>query len=139
MEKLKKSEAFQRALSVFGDWRTWGRSQHVAYGLIRGVPYVAMEKYANDRPEHTSIASALARLGAWPEPWEAEDNRAWWARIFGPKPAETPPQIPDPRKLAFKQAHDNVREVEALVVWVQKPVRVKRERPVRSALQAASG
>jgi hypothetical protein len=39
MEKLKKQEAFKRATEAFGEWKTWGRAQHLAYGLIRGVPY----------------------------------------------------------------------------------------------------
>lgn len=106
MEKLNKYEAFTRAVAAFGAWRTWSRSEHVAYGLIRGVPYSAMERYCNDAPQHYNIASALLKLGAWPAPEGA------------PRPS-------------YEILTKYTQDVAALVVWVRKPVRVKRERPVR--------
>jgi hypothetical protein len=133
MEKLKKQEAFSRAVEAFGDWRTWGRAQHVAYGLIRGVPYVAMEKYANDKPSHYDIARCLIKLGAWPEPKEAEAPRSWWQRLFGKKPDVKVTEV------GYEWVRRHQDEVEGLVTWVQKPPRGRRERPVRPAQEAVAG
>lgn len=108
MEKIKKYEAFTRAVAAFGEWRTWNRWQHIAYGLIRGVPYVAMERYCNDIPDPYQIASALFKLGAWPV-------------------AEGAPRPSYEILTAYSQ------EVAKTVVWVHKPVRVKRVRPERDA------
>lgn len=123
MEKLSKKEAFSRAIEAFGPWNTWDRSDHIAYGLIRGVPYVAMEKYSNDNPSHYSITSRLVRLGAWPKPQPEETPRSWWRRLFGKKDESQP---------APRVSHENIREhvpeVASLVVWVQKPARGPRIR-----------
>lgn len=112
MEILKKYEAFARAVEAFGDWRTWGRNEHIAYGLIRGVPHPSMEKYSNDAPQHYGISAALFKLGAWPQPEGA------------PRPSYD-------ILTAYSQ------EVAALVVWVRKPVRGPRVRPVREAAAVA--
>ncbi len=109
MEKIKKFEAFQRAQAAFGPWRTWHRSQHVAYGLVRGVPYVSMERCSNDAPPWYSISRALAQLGAWPE-------------------------VKPPTGSEFFSPPDAVRrEVEALVVWVRKTPRGPRVRISKGA------
>jgi hypothetical protein len=111
MEKLKKTEAFARATAAFGEWRSWGRAQHLAYGLIRGVPYEAMEKCANDNPHSVRIVWALYQLGAWPE---VKVDRSYL--------------MPEACR----------KEVEALVVWVRKTPRGPRIRPSRG-LPAAVG
>ena len=111
MEKLKKEEAFARAQAAFGPWREWGRRQHVAYGLIRGVPYVAMERCSNDNPPTYGIA--LAHLGAWPELKPVKDK---------------PLIVPEAQR----------QEVKALVVWVHKKPRGKRMRPSRGAPPTAA-
>lgn len=132
MEILKKYEAFARAVEAFGDWRTWGRNEHIAYGLIRGVPYVSMEKYANDTPFHYGITTSLIKLGAWPEPKVDETARSWWKRLFGKKVAD---------KKALQPTYEQVRahevEVMSLVSWVRKPVRGPRMRPVREPAAVA--
>lgn len=117
MEKLKKFEAFSRAQALFGPWRTWHRSQHVAYGLVRGVPYSAMEKCCNDAPPWGSIAFALARLGAWPEVVVPAGAKPW--------------QVP----VGLTQAHRD--EVAALVQWVHKTPRGPRIRVSHGAPPAA--
>lgn len=114
MEKIKKYEAFTRAVAAFGEWRTWNRWHHIAYGLIRGVPYVAMERYCNDTPDHWSTMRALLKLGAWPECPAGNGTEAW---------------------NAHKVYHE---EVSKSVVWVRKPVRVKRVR-TEPALPLAEG
>lgn len=131
MEKLKKQEAFSRAVETFGPWNTWGRADHIAYGLIRGVSYVVMERYANDNPSHYSITSRLVRLGAWPKPQPEETPRSWWKRLFGKKD-ESPPSRP---RVSHEDIQDHVPEVEALVVWVRKPVRGPRIRSSKRALE----
>lgn len=105
MEKLKKTEAFKRALAAFGSWKTWGRAEHLAYGLIRGVPYAAMERCSNDNPHAVNIAWALNKLGAWPAYTKVE--RPW--------------EVPA----------DCRQEAERLVVWVRKTPRGPRVRPTK--------
>jgi hypothetical protein len=104
MEQLKKHEAFKRAVAAFGEWRAWGRAQHLAYGLIRGVPYVTMERCSNDNP-HYGVATALRKLGAWPD------------GVF---------------------TQEQVREVEALIVWVRKVPRGPRVRVSNRATEATA-
>lgn len=133
MEKIKKSEAFKRAVAAFGEWRTWTRSQHIAYGLIRGVPYSAMERYANDNVDHFRITSALIALGAWPEPASEETPRSWWERIWGKKIAEKQSLRP-----TYEQVKAHIGEVHTLVVWARKPVREKRVRPQRAEVVPAT-
>lgn len=125
MEKLKRHEAYDRAVAAFGEWRTWNRSEHIAYGLIRGVPYASMERYANDSPSMYSITLSLVRLGAWPEPQLEETPRSWWERLFGKKAA-------DPTRTAYELVSKRIDEVQPLVKWVRKPVREKRVRPQRA-------
>lgn len=103
MLKLKKFEAYARMTKLFGPWSTWGRAHHLAYGLIRGVPYAAMERTANDSPWATSYIEALWKLGGWPEHPYPEDHPAW-------KP--TPPAV--------------TREAAGLVAWVKKEPRVRK-------------
>jgi len=67
MEKLKRKEAFDRAVAAFGPWKSWTRSNHLAYGLIRGVEYARMERCSNDAPPIYDAARSAARLGAWPD------------------------------------------------------------------------
>lgn len=75
MITLKKKEAFAAALKAFGPWHTWGRAQHLAYGLIRGVPYEKMERCANDSPFSVMFERSLQKLGAWPEfPFDPENR-----------------------------------------------------------------
>jgi hypothetical protein len=105
MQTMKKKEAFARALKVFGPWNTWRRDQHLAYGLIRGIPYSRMEKCANDNPLATMVEYKLWALGAWPE---------------NPKPTDG----------KFHCLPNEYRkEVCALIEWVHKPVRGPRIRP----------
>lgn len=114
MEKVKKKEAFKRAIAAFGEWRSWGRAEHLAYGLIRGVPYAVMEKCANDDSHAflgmwghcSSIRAALHKLGAWPEYAAAQ-------YISLPK--------------------ECLDEVKVLVVWTKKVPRGKRMRPSNRA------
>jgi hypothetical protein len=113
MEKLKKFEAFNRAQAAFGPWSTWRRSQHVAYGLIRGVPYVSMERCSNDAPPWGTIAFALAKLGAWPEVVVPANAQPWQVGI------------------GLSQAHRD--EVARLVVWVRKEPRGPRLRVSKGA------
>ncbi len=130
MEKLKKREAFNRACEAFGDWRGWSRWQHIAYGLIRGVPYSAMERYCNDNPDPYTVTRELVKLGAWPKPEAEETPRSWWERLFGKKAVK--------KVIAgYADVNAHLAEVGALVVWVKKPVRVKRERPQRAELVSA--
>lgn len=76
MVKLKKYEAFKRAVVAFGhpSEQRWGRAQYLAYGLIRGVPYAVMERCSNDNP-HYGVATALRKLGAWPDGVSLEQSR----------------------------------------------------------------
>ena len=115
MERLKKREAFERAVKAFGPWRSWGRAQHVAYGIARGTSYARMEKCSNDIPPWYAIALSLALLGVWPEV-KVETNKPRWAWMV---PAET------------------AREVEAVIPWTKKVPRGPRPRPVRATPPAA--
>ncbi len=96
MVTLKRNKAFEQMIANFGPWNTWGRAQHIAYGLMRGVEYSRMEKYSNDNPHAWPIVRTLWQLGAWEEHPYAE--------------GKFPPRA----------CYD---EVEKLVVWVPKPAR----------------
>jgi hypothetical protein len=109
MLKLKKKVAFELMVKSFGPWNTWGRAEHLAYGLIRGVEYSRMERYSNDNPHSVGIARDLWQIGAWEEHQYAEGK---W-----------PPRA----------CYD---EVEKLVVWVKKPIRVIQDQaPTEVAAQ----
>lgn len=105
MLKLKKQVAFELMVKSFGPWNTWGRAQHLAYGLIRGVEYSRMERYSNDNPHAVTVDYALWRLGAWEEHPFVNDGK------FRSIPRE---------------CYD---EVQKLIVWVKKPVRAIEDRP----------
>lgn len=121
MEKLKKSEAFIRATQVFGAWGTWSRWEHLAYGLIRGVPYTAMEKCSNDALDHWNIHKALLRLGAWPVVYQFEKDK------------------PEP-KMDWSTQTSLINEIKPLVIWVRKTIRGPRIRPSRGAeVSSAAG
>lgn len=104
MLKLKRKEAFDRAVALFGPWGSWGRAEHVAYGLIRGCEYARMERCANDAPPMLNITRNLGYLGAWAD----------WA------PAKGTFALPPPAVDA---------DVSALVEWVRKTPRPKRQAP----------
>lgn len=63
MEKLKKKEAFCRAVAAFGEWRTWSRADHIAYGLVRGNGEM-LERYSASLQHHVRAdeARSLARV-----------------------------------------------------------------------------
>ena len=105
MLKMKQYEAFAKMTKMFGPWNTWGRAEHIAYGLVRGVPYARMERCSNDNPLATLVEDRLWALGAFPE---------------HSKPAEDGKYRSVPREI-----YD---EVKALVVWVKKEPRVKRNK-----------
>lgn len=134
MEKLKKREAFDRAVQAFGDWRGWSRWQHIAYGLIRGVSYPRMERSSNDWLDHYGITRALMQLGAWPEPVAEETPRSWWERLFSKKAVDRKAAFP-----SYESIKPRLAEVAALVVWVKKTPRVKKERVQRVELVSAAG
>lgn len=102
MKTMKKLAAFKKMTEVFGPWNTWGRSQHLAYGLIRGVEHSRMEKCSNDNPPTYEVACHLWKLGAF----EAH---------------EPPPNDGKYRSLPT----DIHSEVRTLIVWVKKEPRVK--------------
>ena len=102
MIKMNRSEAFSRLTALYGKWNTWDRSIHLAYGLLRGVPYAKMEASANDNPHATLFEYVMWRVGAWPDhPHIATDG--------------------------YRRAIDRTlkQEAESLVVWVKKTPRVK--------------
>lgn len=98
MLKLKKIDAFKLACDKFGPWESWGRSEHLAYGIMRGIPYSSMEKYANDNPHACNgVAMNLWKLEIFKEEYPLE-NMKW----------------------------EFCRKVEKeIAVWVRKPIRVK--------------
>lgn len=104
MLKLKRSEAFERAVKAFGPWNTWSRGQHIAYGLARGVPYSSMERTANDNPHAIysgpSFEACLVQLGVL-------EN------------------VPFAQYEAWRARQD---ELAALVVWVRKEPREHKPR-----------
>jgi len=73
---IKKYEAFQRAIKAFGPWATWGRLDHLAYGLVRGVAYARMERTSNDNFCYLSLAERIQQLDGFPEKWGKEYNKA---------------------------------------------------------------
>ncbi len=103
MKTMKKFEAFKKMVEKFGPWNTWSRSEHIAYGLARGVPYARMERCSNDNPPTYSVASDLWKIGAF------EEHEA------PPKDGKCRPVPGD----VFKQVSD-------MIVWVKKEPRVKK-------------
>lgn len=69
---IKKFEAFQRAIKAFGPWATWGRLEHLAYGLVRGVAYARMEATSNDAFCYHSLADRIQQLDGFAEKWGTE-------------------------------------------------------------------
>ncbi len=104
MIKLNKKVAFKRMVNLCGNWNTWSRNEHIAYGLIRGIDYERMEKYANDCPCHSSIARILWKLNIWEEYPYVEDNTG----IFKSAPIRC------------------YEEVHMLVRWNRKPICIKK-------------
>lgn len=102
MQIMKKYQARAAALAAFGPFNTWGRAEHLAYGLVRGVAYSRMEKCSNDNPHAFPLGHKLRELGAWPEHVVANDGKF---------------------HSLSKECYD---EVQALVVWVRKEPRVRR-------------
>lgn len=100
---MKKKAAFEAAIKTFGPWSSWGRAEHIAYGLIRGVEYSRMERSCNDNPHALALGHRLRDLGAWPEHVVPADGKF--------------------RSLT-RECYD---EVARLVVWVKKEPRVRRE------------
>ncbi len=105
MLKMKRYEAFAKMTKLAGPWNTWGRAEHIAYGLVRGVPYVKMERCSNDNPLAVAVEDRLWSLGAFPD---------------HPKPTADGKYHSIPREV--------YEEVKALVVWVKKEPRVKRDK-----------
>ena len=120
MVKLNKKIAFERMIANFGPWSGWGRAQHLAYGLVRGVEYSHMEKYANDRPPMSTIVRTLWKLGAWQESSHKPRRNIvrWLLELWKPSTPRERPGEND--KLPPRACYD---EVEKLVVWVRKPAR----------------
>lgn len=109
MLKLKKKVAFELFVNTFGPWNTWDRGVNLAYGLIRGVEYSRMEKYANDNPYGFNIAFNLWKIGAWEE----------FPYING----------------KYSAPHECRVAVKKLVIWVRKPVKIKRASLASEAAQ----
>ncbi len=74
MLKMKKYEAFAKMTKLCGPWNMWGRAEHIAYGLVRGVPYERMESSANDNPHAVMYIDVLWKVGAWSEHPAPEGN-----------------------------------------------------------------
>jgi len=104
MKTMKKTVAFEKMVEMFGPWKTWGREEHLAYGLIRGVEYARMEKCSNDNPPSYGVACKLWELGAF------EDHPA-------------PPKEPGKWRSPPREVIDQVCK---LIVWVKKEPRVKK-------------
>ena len=102
MLKMRKYEAFEKMTKLCGPWNTWGRAEHIAYGLIRGIPYEKMERTANDNPHAVEFSGVLWKIGAWPE--NPCDGRGSWLL---------------PRELRD--------ECNKLVIWVKKVPRIKHD------------
>lgn len=100
MLTMKKRLARESVERCCGPWKGWGRAQHLAYGLLRGVAYERMERCANDNPLAVPLVRVLLDAGAFGD--VVVSLHAW-----------IPREIQD--------------EVERLVVWVRKPPRVARE------------
>ena len=101
MLKMKRYEAFEKMTKQCGPWNTWGRAEHIAYGLVRGVPYARMERCSNDNPNAVTWKHVLWKLGAFEEHPYVEGGY-------------------------LPQALYNVEA--DLVVWVKKEPRVKRSK-----------
>lgn len=102
MKTMKKIAAFKKMTELFGPWKTWGRAEHLAYGLVRGVEHSRMEKCSNDNPPTYEVARHLWKLGAF----EAH---------------EPPPNDGKYRSVP----HEIHSEVGRLITWVKKEPRVK--------------
>lgn len=69
---IKKFEAFQRAIKAFGPWNTWGRLEHLAYGIVRGVAYARMERTSNDDFCYRTLAERVQQLDGFETKWGKE-------------------------------------------------------------------
>jgi len=105
MLKMKKYEAFAKMTKLFGPWNTWGRAEHLAYGLVRGVPYERMERCCNDNPLCMGVEACLWALGAFSEHPKSVENGEFRC-------------VP----------HEIYDAVNALVVWIKKTPRVKKDK-----------
>lgn len=103
MKTMKKIAAFKKMTEMFGPWKTWGRAEHLAYGLIRGVEHSRMERCSNDNPPTYEVACKLWDLDAFEE---------------HPVPPKDGKFRSPPREL--------VNHVSSLITWVKKEPRVKK-------------
>lgn len=106
MNTFKKSYAFAAVVKAFGPWNTWGRREHLVYGLIRGVEYSRMERCSNDNPDPYTLEYIMRR--------DLKDLKLW--------PEET-------------TVNERQRELASLVVWMKKEPRVKRSAQEQEAAQ----
>ena len=109
MLKLKKKQAYELMVNYFGPWYSWGRAQHLAYGLARGIHYVKMEKCSNDNPFAVPFEFYLWKLGCFPEHPYIEGKK-WY-------------QVPDAV----------LQEIREHVKWIKKEPRVKKIRDPKEA------
>ncbi len=104
MKTMKKTAAFKLMTEMFGQWNTWGRAEHLAYGLLRGVEHSRMEKCSNDNPPVYDVACKLWELDAF------EDHSA---------PKKEPGRFRSPPREVYNH-------VKTLIVWTKKVPRVKK-------------
>lgn len=115
MNFLKKKEAFKLMIELFGPWKTWERHHHVAYGLIRQVPYRKMEKYSETKLTPYYVAWCLMLLGAFPD---YLDKKWKEVKIWN-----------TPRELS--------KQVEPLIPWLKGPTKAEK-RALREGEKLAS-
>jgi hypothetical protein len=101
---MKRKNAFELMLKNFGPWKTWGRVQHLAYGLLRGVPYSKMERCSNDNPPEYLVGRLLYEIGAF---------------------EQFPPPKKEPGKYYSTPGEIN-KFMHTLIVWVKKQPRTKK-------------
>ncbi len=78
MKTLKRKEAYEFMVKNYGPWVSWGRFQHLAYGLMRGVPYAKMERCANDNPlSDCDLWFAVWKAGCFDDLPYVEGTKSW--------------------------------------------------------------
>lgn len=116
MKILSRKAAFELFVKLFGPYKGWGRTVHIAYALIRGVDYQKLERVCNDEPQIDDIARKLHLTCIFSELEPPPVQARWW----------TPPK--------------EIRaEVVDLVKWIKKPVRKKKMRPTNLVATSEGG
>jgi len=118
--RLTRRAAFALATAK-KPWKQWNRADHIAYALIRGVPFSKIERVSNDKPPYLAVTELLAEWGAWSSAAIPAVKNSWWRRLFGWVETETHARA----ELIHDIVCQHLKDVLRLAPWERKTPRKK--------------